>query len=172
MNSTKRYENFPPGIVLLCSSVPITIYVIGILILAGFGVGVVALYLIICLGLEYRSLKVGCVNCFYYGKWCGFGKGKLCSLLFKKGDPQRFIERTVSWRDVLPDFLVFLLPTVGGIILLVQDFEWSLLIALAVLVMLSFGGTAFVRKSFSCRYCKQKDIGCPAEQLFRGARET
>ncbi len=38
MNSTKRYENFPPAMVLLCSSVPITTYVIGILILAGFGV--------------------------------------------------------------------------------------------------------------------------------------
>jgi hypothetical protein len=171
MDQTSRYENFPPAIVLICNLVPVTIYVIGILILAGFGIGVSALYLILCLGLEYRLLKVSCVSCYYYGKLCGFGKGKLCSLLFKKGDPQRFVERTASWRDMLPDFLVFLLPVGGGIVLLIQDFEWLLVIALAVLVVLSFGGTALVRGSFSCQYCKQKDIGCPAEQLFRNARE-
>jgi hypothetical protein len=116
-------------------------------------------------------LKTSCVNCYYYGKSCGFGKGKLCSLLFKKGDPRRFVERTASWREVLPDFLVFLIPVGGGIVLLIQDFKWPLVIALAVLVALSFGGTAIVRGTFSCQYCKQKDIGCPAEQLFQGARE-
>jgi hypothetical protein len=171
MNPAKRYENFPPGIVLLCNSVQIAIYGIGFLILTGFGIGVAALYLILCLGLEYRLLKTSCVNCHYYGKWCGFGKGKLCSLLFKKGDPRRFVERTASWREVLPDFLVFLIPVGGGIVLLIRDFGWPLVIALAVLVALSFGGTAIVRGTFSCQYCKQKDIGCPAEQLFQGARE-
>ena len=171
MNPAKRYENFPLGIVFLCNVVSFAVYALGFHILAGFGIGVAALYLLICLGLEYRVMKASCVNCYYYGRWCGFGKGKLCSLLFKKGDPQQFAERTASWRDVLPDFLVFLLPVGGGIVLLIQDFTWPLLIALAGLVALSFGGTAFVRGSFSCQYCKQKDIGCPAEQLFRGARE-
>ena len=82
MNPTSRYENFPLRIVLTCNAVPITIYVIGTLILAGLGIGVAALYLVFCLGLEYRLLKISCVNCYYYGKWCGFGKGKLSALLF------------------------------------------------------------------------------------------
>jgi len=171
MNSTRRYENFPPGLVVLCSSVSIAIYAIGILILSGLGAGAVALYIIVCLGLEFHLLKESCANCFYYGKWCGFGKGKLSALLFQKGDPQRFAARTVSWRNVLPDMLVFLLPVLGGITLLVQDFDGLLVVALAVLVALSFGGTGYIRGTVTCPHCRQRDIGCPAEHLFQAARK-
>jgi hypothetical protein len=82
MNPATRYENFPPSLVLLCNSLQIAIYAIGIFILSGLGAGAVALYIILCLALEVRAMRSGCVNCFYYGKWCGFGKGKLAALLF------------------------------------------------------------------------------------------
>jgi hypothetical protein len=35
-----------------------------------------------------------------------------------------------------------------------------------MLVLLSTIGNSFVRGSLACRYCKQRDLGCPAEQLF------
>ena len=79
---------------------------------------------------------------------------------------QKFVEDEVSWFDVLPDFAVFILPIVGGIVLLVGDFAWLLVVMLALLIILSFGGNAVIRGSFACKYCKQREIGCPAEKLF------
>jgi hypothetical protein len=171
MRETKGYESFPIRIVILCNLVAIPIYAIGAYILAGFGAWLSILYLLYCFWMEIRLLKGSCVDCYYYGQVCGFGKGKLCSLLFKKGDPQKFAEKKVSWLQMLPDLMVFILPLVGGIVLLVRDFAWLLLLMLAILVMLSSGGNAVARGSFACKFCKQREIGCPAEKLFE-QRET
>ncbi|MFH0832854.1 MAG: hypothetical protein V1900_03995 [Candidatus Aenigmatarchaeota archaeon] len=116
--------------------------------------------------MESNVLRRSCVNCYYYGKLCGFGKGKVCSLFFKKGNPKKFIKDKITWKDIIPDFMVFIFPLIGGIILLVRSFNWILLILIAVLLSLSFAGNAFIRGSFACKYCKQREIGCPAEKLF------
>ena len=67
---------------------------------------------------------------------------------------------------MIPDFLVLIFPLVGGIIVLIKDFNWLILVLMVILVMLSMGGNALIRGSFACKYCKQKELGCPAEQLF------
>jgi len=166
MKELDGYESFPIRIVLLSNLVAISIYAIGIYILALCGIWWAVLYLVYCGWVEVRVLKGSCVNCYYYDKICCFGKGKLCSLLFKRGNPQKFAEAQIRWFDLIPDFMVFVFPLISGIVLLVIDFSWSLLALLAILLVLSFGGNAFIRGSFACKYCKQKEIGCPAEKLF------
>lgn len=166
MKELDSYESFPLRIVLLSNVVTIAIYAIGAYIFSGFGTWWAVLYLVYCGWIEVRVYRHSCVNCYYYGKVCGFGKGKLCSLLLKKGDPQKFVETQINWFDLVPDFMVFILPTIGGIVLLVTAFSWVVLALLAVLLVLSFGGNALVRGSFACKYCKQKEFGCPAEKLF------
>ena len=168
MEAPETYDNFPVWIAILSNLVSLSIYAIGAYILAGFGILFVILYLLYCLWLEVRILRISCVNCYYYGKVCGLGKSKLCALFFKKGDPQKFVEKEVTWAHILPDFMVFIIPLVGGIILLVWEFTWLLAALLIILGFLSFGGTAIIRGSFACKYCKQREIGCPAEQLFGG----
>lgn len=106
------------------------------------------------------------MDCYYYGKMCGLGKGRLCSMFFKKGDPQRFIRKEFTWSAMLPDFMVIIFPIVGGIILLVRDFNLFLLVIMVLLLLLSFWGNAVIRGSLVCKYCKQKEIGCPADRLF------
>ena len=166
MEETNCYDNFPAWMALLAVLLTLLIYALGALILAGFGVLIALLYLLYCLWIELRVLRRSCVNCFYYGKTCGLGRGKLCAVLFKKGDPQRFDADEISWTAVLPDFLVFIIPLVGGIILVVMEFTWLLVALLALFAILAFGGTAVIRGSFACKYCKQREIGCPAERLF------
>ena len=122
MKEIKSYENFPLWIVVLSNIVGVSIYATGAYILAGFGILLSAIYLLYCLWIEVGILRGSCVHCYYYGRVCGLGKGKLCSLLFKKGDPQKFLEKEVSLSKMMPDFMVFILPIVGGIILLVRDF--------------------------------------------------
>lgn len=164
------YESYPAGIVLLANALSAAIYAVGAYILAGFGPWAVGGYLVYCLWAESRVLRMSCVNCYYYGKWCGLGRGKVCAWLFDRGDPARFASRTISWWDIVPDFFVSLLPFVAGIILLIEGWSWVLLALLVALVALTFGGNAFVRGSCLCNHCKQRELGCPAEKLFGGNR--
>ena len=166
----KTYENYPAGIVLLSNTVALFIYGIGAYIVGGLGVPFAALYLLYCAWVEVMVLKSSCVSCYYYGKVCGFGKGKLSAMLFKKGEPRHFIERVVSWSDIMPDMLVLIIPLFVGIALAVKEFSWMKMILLAVLVLLSLGGNAVVRGSFVCKYCKQQAIGCSAEKMFNAKK--
>lgn len=166
MKKIKSYENFPIKIVFLSNLLAILIYSIGAYILAGFGILFSILYLFYCFWVEITVLKRSCVDCYYYGKVCGFGKSKLCSFLFKKGKSENFAKREISFTMMLPDFMVFIFPLIGGIILLIKDFDWCILTMLMVLLVLSFVGNAVIRGSFVCKYCRQRELGCPAEKFF------
>lgn len=159
------YESYPGWMVVLSNVLTISIYIIGAFILYGLGIIFTVLYLLFCLFMEIRLIKKGCVNCYYYGKTCAFGKGRLSSYLFKKGDPELFYQEEVSWYAVLPDFLVFLIPLAGGILLLFINFSWITLILILNIVILSLGGNPFIR-SLSCKHCQQRELGCPAAELF------
>jgi hypothetical protein len=165
-NDEKHFENFPWWIVLLSNVFSILIYATGAFILAGFGIVTSFLYLLYCFFIEMTLLRRSCVNCYYYDKYCGLGKGKLCSLFFKKGDPQKFADKEISWIKMLPDFLVFIFPLIGGIVLLIQNFFWIILALLLFLIFLFCFGNNFIRGSLVCKYCKQMEHGCPAEKFF------
>jgi hypothetical protein len=164
------YENMPLWIVLISNLLALSIYAIGIYIVSRFGVLFVILYLLYIIWIEVRLLKGSCVDCYYYDKICAFGRGKLCSLFFKNGNPKKFVEKEIKKIDLVPDFLVSIIPMVFGIILLVTDFSWTILALLIILSILSFGGNAFVRGSLACKYCKQREIGCPALEVFSKQR--
>lgn len=166
MENVKTYENYPRSMVLLAVLVNVAIYAAGAFILSGFGSAAAVLYLLSCFGNELHVMKKSCVDCYYYGKGCAFGKGKVAPLLFKRGDPGRFTAKTISWKELLPDMLVLMIPLVGGIALLILGSSWSVAMMLVVLLVLSFGGNYLVRSRIACKYCRQREIGCPAEQFF------
>jgi hypothetical protein len=168
----KRYENFPVWIVILSNLVAFAIYGLGFLVLRRLGLVFSIGYLVYVLTLEFRLLKNHCTNCYYWGKTCGFGKGRLSSLLFKKGDVSKFCGKNITWKDMIPDMLVTLIPMGAGIYLLVIDFEFIMLSLLILLVLLTTMGNGFIRGKLTCRYCKQQELGCPAELLFnKGKRQ-
>jgi uncharacterized membrane protein len=166
MEETQTLERYPAWIVAVCNLVSLAIYAIGAYVLSRLSPWLIIPYLLYCLWLEIRLLRVHCIDCAYYGKTCGFGKGKLCGLLFKRGDPRRFAAQEVNWTDMLPDLAVSIVPLVGGIVALIVDFGWLILILLLVLLALSTVGNATIRGSLTCKYCRQRTMGCPAERLF------
>src|SRR4030043_504266 len=109
MQTLKTYENFPIGIVILSNFVSLAIYGLGFLIIFKSGPVFSILYLLYVLILEYRLMRYHCTNCYYWGRTCGFGKGLLSSWFFKKGDPSKFCARDMTWKDMIPDFLVIFL---------------------------------------------------------------
>jgi hypothetical protein len=172
MQNDEAYENFPIWIPLLAWVLSLSIYALGAYIFWSLYIPLIAAYIIYCLWIEYRILRFSCVNCYYYGKTCGIGRGKLCAMLFKKGNPESFLAKEIAWKDLIPDFLVMILPLVCGIVILIRDFNWLILVLMVVLVMLSMGGNALIRGSLGCKYCKQRELGCPAEQLFNKGAKT
>jgi len=162
----EAYDRFPLPMVLLCVAVNILIYIVGAYLIAPLGMIFIVIYLLYCLWLELRVIMMSCRDCYYYGKLCAFGKGKICSLFFKKGSPERFKEKKICWRHLIPDFLVSLVPLAVGGFYLFYSFSWLRLSFMLVLAILAFPVMGFVRGSISCSFCRQRELGCPAVQLF------
>ena len=166
----RRYENYPMRFVALSNALSVSIYLIGAFVFWTLAPIISICYLIYCVILEIRILRRSCVDCYYYGRTCCFGKGRLSSFLFRRGEPKRFIQKQIRWFDILPDFMVTIFPVVGGITSLMIDFHWLVLVSTVALLCLGFFGSALVRGSFACKYCRQRDFGCPALSLFEKRR--
>jgi hypothetical protein len=160
------FDRYPLGTVLVANAVAWSIYGLGTAIMARHGAAPALVYVACCLWVEFRVLTKSCRSCWYYGRRCGFGKGKLCSLLFPKGDPADFLRKEITWWDLVPDFAVGFLPVIAGGVLLVRRFSWPLLLMVAALLVLASAGNAFVRGVLVCRHCRQRHLGCPAQKLF------
>jgi hypothetical protein len=67
---------------------------------------------------------------------------------------------------MIPDMLVSAIPVVTCIVLLIVRFDLRLLFALLILILMTTMGNSFIRGRLACKYCKQREYGCPAEKLF------
>jgi hypothetical protein len=167
INEIECYENYPFRIIIISNLLQLFIYTIGVIIIKPLGIIWLLIYLAYIIFLEIRLLRKSCINCYYYGKLCAFGKGKLCSLFFKEGDIEKFASAdNMTWKDLLPDMLVAIIPVIIGIVRLIMDFNWILLSLVILLFILVSKGNEFVRGSLACKYCKQRKINCPAEKMF------
>jgi hypothetical protein len=172
MALSKSYDNFPLWIVLVSNFVSITIYFLGIFVIATYSWLFAGIFLGYIAFLEFRLIKNHCVDCYYWGKTCGFGKGRISALLFKKGDIHHFCNHKITWKEMIPDMLVSLIPVTVGIIAMIIDFNFSILVAVIVIILLTTAGNGFIRGSLTCNYCKQREYGCPADKLFNPRKET
>jgi len=157
--------------VIISNLLSLAIYVMGAYLMFQSHLIGLILYILYILILEFRLLRGHCVNCFYYGKACAFGKGRLSSLFFKKGDCRNFIRSNISWKDIIPDFLVTIVPLIAGAVVLIMDFERLILAVLVMLFILGFPGMGLLRGKMACLHCRQRITGCPAEQLFNKQNE-
>ena len=160
------YQRYPISTVALANAVSLCIYAGGMLIFLQLELTFAIVYSAYCLWIEFRLLRGSCVNCYYYGGRCAFGRGRLCALLFPKGSAVKVAEHKITWKHLIPDFLVLLFPLLAGLISLIRGFNLSTLVAMVVISTLSTAGNAFVRGSLACNHCVQRKMGCPAAQLF------
>lgn len=172
MQEPACHENYPATTVIVSNLVPLVIWVTGAFILSKIGLPWALLYLLFVLALEFRLVSGHCRDCYYFGKTCAFGKGRISAIFFRRGNPAQFSQVQMSWKDILPDFLVILVPVIAGIALLIQEFSGAILLSVLVLLLFGFAGNAFVRGHLACRYCKQRELGCPAERLFDAKKQS
>jgi len=134
---------------------------IGLLPLKLFNIPIISLFYAIFLivMLLFVLRKHLCTNCYYYGKICSTGWGKLSSLMFKErsGNYKLGIKLAgITWG------LATLIPVVGIIISLILNFtiyELGL-----ILLFISLTPVNFILHKNSCKKCKMRNI-CPASMV-------
>jgi hypothetical protein len=164
------FETYPGWMVAVCNGVGLTIYAIGFYLVCQLGRWWGLAYLAYGVWMEARLLTGSCRRCYYYGKRCAFGKGRVCSWLFTR-QIAGAESKPCTWWNVVPDFLVSVVPLGVGIVLVVRSFSWFVLLLLGLLLFLASIGTGFVRGQLACPFCKQRELGCSAEALFRKAQK-
>lgn len=165
MNTT--FEKYPFYIVLMSNALNLLIYTSGILILLQAGIYYVIPYIAYILVLEIRLLKSGCTRCYYYGKTCAFGKGRVSSILFSKDESKNFCDKQYTKLGLMIDSLVSVAPLITGIVLMILDFSFSILLLCIAIVLFTTAGNGIIRGKFACKFCKQRELGCPAEKVFQ-----
>ena len=119
-----------------------------------------AFFLVIMLLFVLR--KHLCTHCYYYGKRCNTGWGKLSSFMFKKdsGNYQLGIKLAgITW------MLATLIPIVGSVLTLVLNYSTFTLSLLVLFVLLT--PINFVIHKKACEKCKMRFI-CPASMAKSG----
>ena len=107
--------------------------------------------------------KLRCPYCYYFGKNCPSGFGKISSKIFKKGESLEF----TNSKNVIPvafiSVVVMFAPIILSIIDLVDEFSVPLLILLIIYIIISIPISGKIRQR-DCAHCKQGELGCPANR--------
>lgn len=160
------YEKYPSSTVIFRTTLSILIFIIGAIILTGFGQMVGIGYLAFSAIMMIWFMRFRCKYCYYYGKVCTTGFGNLVPMFFKRGDDRKFPQ---YMEHAYPVLLVWVLPTFGGIVLLVSNRTLETLGLLVLFVILSFVFSERTLKKYGCDYCKQK-ANCPTYQFKHGRK--
>jgi hypothetical protein len=167
LKKPKLYNSYPLWIVLVYNIAMLMVYLTGSYIVFRLNWITGVLYLIYLVMVERSVYREGCRYCFYYGKRCAAGKGLLAPIFVKRGDPKKFCERKLSWKDFIPQMLITIIPLVIGIALLIsRGFHLLTLIAVIYPLLSWFVVNPIVYGKLACPHCKQGNICCPALKFF------
>lgn len=103
--------------------------------------------------------RLVCTKCYYYGKWCPIGWGKLAALLFKQGNVEDFGQGIGVKLAPMTYGLLTLVPLVCTVVSMIQDFTIPKVVVLVGLVLFSVYSGAISRRR-SCQNCKMR-LACP-----------
>jgi hypothetical protein len=159
----KFYRDYPLCIVLLRWLFFAVAFGLGIYILLKFKDILAYIYIFygaICLTLILPLSR--CVYCYYHGRRCDSGFGKVAAYLFPKSDESQYPSKYVYFSLT---YLVWLFPGLLGFIqvLRTRSFD-ALVIFLAFLVALFL--ERVLLKNLGCKNCHQRKI-CPGIPFCR-----
>ncbi len=119
-----------------------------------------ALFLIVMLLFVLR--KHLCTHCYYYGKFCNVGWGKLAALMFEEnsGNYQLGVKLAgITWATAT------VVPILGMIWSYLVTRSTTIIILLVIFILLT--PISFLTHKKSCERCKMRER-CPASMYKRG----
>ena len=162
----KVFEKYPISAVFAFQFVSLVNYAVGIYLLYLINQVFAGLFIVYIIALELFTYKEGCSSCYYYGKRCMSGRGKIAPLFVKKGNSRDFCKKQITWKNLLPTVLLSLIPIIAGVYLLIQSFSFLVLGLMLVPVLTWFIGNPLLYGKLGCLHCKQGRICCPANEFF------
>ncbi len=125
------------------------------------------IYLILAISTVYVLMrKLVCTNCYYYGKWCAAGWGKLASLIFKQGNIEKFAISLGVKLAPIAYGLLSLIPLVLVIMSIIQKFTFvKLFVAVLLLAISAYSGG--ISRGKACVNCRMRII-CPGAPKTQG----
>ena len=153
-------DEFSKSRVLFTNGVMILWIVLGTIACGYINPFIGLLYLLFAVGMILFVLrKLLCTNCYYYGKWCSTGWGKLAALFFQKGSIEEFSNSRGQKLAPVTYGVLLILPLglVGWALL--QTLTIDKLLVLLLLLLVAVYSGAISRKT-ACTNCKIRLI-CP-----------
>jgi len=156
----KGLDEFPKNEIILENLTMVAWVALGVIaawLFSPIAAMVYAAFAVLMVGVILRKLV--CANCYYYGRWCHIGWGRLSSLLFRKGNVADFGRGIGMKLAPLTYALLTAIPLILLIISTVQRFMMSKLGLMALLLLVSAYGGGVGRKK-GCSNCKMR-LTCP-----------
>jgi hypothetical protein len=166
MAKEKLFENYPAWIVFCTNLSFLATYVAGAFVMFSLAPIWGFLFVVYVVALELNVYREGCTCCYYYGKACASGRGRIAPLIVRRTDPKLFCKRELKFKDFVPQLLSSLIPLVTGAYLLFVAFSWAILAAMLVPILVWFIGNPVVYGKLSCPHCRQGAKCCPALKFF------
>lgn len=166
-----KLENYPIKIVCISATFTIFSYLLGTIVIYVLHPILGFIFLLLAVSTIIISMKLRCTHCYYLGKYCNFGLGKLTAILFKEGESEEFRNTRKVVPTAMLSFGTMLLPVITGIGLIVIDFSLINIGLLLVYILFGIMPNFFVRGNF-CEKCMQGHLGCPSyEQMIKGRQK-
>ena len=160
------FQKYPLSTVLIFQFVSLANYAVGIYLLSQISVLFSILFAFYVIMMEFSVYREGCASCYYYGKRCMSGRGKIAPLFVRKEDPKRFCEKKITWKNLLPTVMVSLIPIITAVYLMITSFNWLFVGLILVPILTWFVLNPLMYGKLGCLHCKQGRICCPANDFF------
>lgn len=161
----KGLDKYPKSSAIIGNIVMLLWFALGTIACWYFYPMVAWAYLAFAVIMVYIVLrKLLCINCFYYGKLCGIGWGKLAAALFKQGKIEDFNKGAGQKLPPLTYGVLMIVPLILIIYSIIQVFTYYKIIVLALLLLVAIY-SAGIRRKPTCSKCKMKLVcpGCAAK---------
>jgi hypothetical protein len=163
----KFCDNYPKSVIVVRWIILGVAFALGVYILWGIKdvLGLLyVLYSILTLTLILPLSR--CASCFYHGKACNTGWGKVAAYLFPKGDESKYVD---NYSYAIFTHFLWLIPLLGGFFRLLRDRSLLALCLLGGYVFVLFMEKIILKK-LACVRCHQREF-CPAVP-FRKAGQS
>ena len=157
-NGLNYCETYPAGVIIARWVILTIAFILGIFILSRIkpALGIIyALYALYALTLVLPRSR--CVNCYYYGRACNTGWGKVAAYLYGKGEESRYTEH-YAYAVFL--HLLWIIPLLASFFkLILAKSTFYVIFVLVYVLVLWLEKVAL--KRWACRRCHQREF-CPA----------
>jgi hypothetical protein len=157
-------ENYPKYIIVIRWIILLTAFALGTYILADVHFALAIIYILYSLIALTLILPLSrCVSCFYHGKVCNTGWGKVAGYLFEKGDESKYVEH---YNYAIFLHLLWLVPLLVALLQVVRKRNIFALLIFVIYVFILFAEKIILKK-LCCKRCHQREF-CPALPFRKG----